>query len=164
MCTPGARPWIVDMCVPNMNYEPLAELLANPRILKLFHAPREDLSLIEGTLHVRVQNMRDTQHMATDRGLGHSLSYQKLLFGMTGVLQPKDLQRSNWIQRPLSDAQLHYAATDVRDLIAVYDELLREPLISRQSAQYRQQFHLQGRWRGHPRRDLAFVIQRMGSH
>lgn len=58
----------------------------------------------------------DTQIAAGMTGLGFGLSYQKLVATLLGVDLPKAETRSDWLQRPLTPAQLQYAAQDVAHL------------------------------------------------
>lgn len=53
------------------------------------------------------------------------MGYQKLVQEVTGTLLTKGETRSDWMRRPLSPAQLEYAADDVRYLFAIHDELTR---------------------------------------
>ena len=54
---------------------------------------------------------------------GAGLGYQKLVEMITGVALAKGETRSDWLRRPLSDAQREYAADDVRYLHAVHAHL-----------------------------------------
>lgn len=51
------------------------------------------------------------------------MGYQKLVQEITGTLLTKGETRSDWMRRPLSPAQLEYAADDVRYLFAIHDAL-----------------------------------------
>jgi len=65
----------------------------------------------------------DTQMAAAFLGHGLQLGYQKSLQEFLGVDIPKDESRSDWLARPLSEAQVNYAALDVRYLPQLYDVL-----------------------------------------
>ncbi len=99
----------------------LADLLEDKKVLKVFHACSEDMEVFQyaiGTLPVPVF---DTQVAAAIAGDGFSMSYQKLVEKYLSLNVPKEETRSDWLQRPLSEAQLDYAALDVIYLLQVYE-------------------------------------------
>jgi len=65
----------------------------------------------------------DTQTAAALAGIGAGMGYQRLLAELLGIVIDKGETRSDWTRRPLSDAQLGYAANDVRHLFALHDRL-----------------------------------------
>lgn len=101
----------------------LAELLTNPAVLKLMHSPSEDLVAFQYSCGALPSPMFDTQAAAALCGLGAGMSYQKLVHAVTHVELAKGETRSDWLRRPLSPAQLDYAADDVRYLHALHAEL-----------------------------------------
>ena len=113
---------LVDPLVPGM-LEPLATLLADPAVLKVMHSPSEDLVAFRHACGTLPAPLFDTQLAAALCGLGAGLGYQKLVAEVTGVTLAKGETRSDWLRRPLSDAQLDYAADDVRHLHALHLDL-----------------------------------------
>lgn len=113
---------LVDPLQPGM-CEALAPLLANPAVLKLMHSPSEDLVAFQHSCRTLPTPLFDTQAAAALCGLGAGLGYQKLVQAVTGVELAKGETRSDWLRRPLSPAQLDYAADDVRHLHALHREL-----------------------------------------
>ena len=113
---------LVDPLQPGM-CEALAPLLANPAVLKLMHSPSEDLVAFQHSCRTLPAPLFDTQAAAALCGLGAGLGYQKLVQAVTGVELAKGETRSDWLRRPLSPAQLDYAADDVRHLHALHREL-----------------------------------------
>ena len=81
------------------------------------HSCSEDLSLLQTFLGCLPVSLFDTQLAAAFLGIGFSISYQGLIEQLLGVEVAKDETRSDWIKRPLSDKQIHYAAADVRYLL-----------------------------------------------
>jgi ribonuclease D len=113
---------LVDPLVDSMR-EPLAALLAAPGVLKVMHSPSEDLVAFRHACDVLPQPLFDTQLAAALCGLGAGLGYQKLVLAETGIALDKGETRSDWLRRPLSPAQLAYAADDVRHLHALHARL-----------------------------------------
>lgn len=113
---------LVDPLVPGMA-EALAPILANPAILKVMHSPSEDLVAFKHACGVVPRPLFDTQLAAALAGIAGGLGYQKLVEQVTGIALAKGETRSDWLRRPLSPAQLEYAADDVRHLFEMHDVL-----------------------------------------
>lgn len=96
--------------------DPLTALLADPGVTKIMHSASEDLQAFQHTYGVLPRPLFDTQIAAAMCGYGAGIGYQRLVVEMTGHALEKGETRSDWMRRPLSDAQLHYAAEDVRYL------------------------------------------------
>ncbi len=93
--------------------------------LKLMHSPSEDLQALLRGWGVLTAPLFDTQLAAALTGLGAGKSYQALVEELLGVHLEKGETRSDWLQRPLTASQQHYAAEDVRYLHAMHDILDR---------------------------------------
>ncbi len=104
---------------------PLAELFNDPGVVKVIHACSEDLEVFRHRLGVLPDPLFDTQVAAAFAGYGFSVGYAGLVKAVLGVEVPKGETRSDWMQRPLSQSQLHYAALDVAYLLVVYGKLLQ---------------------------------------
>jgi ribonuclease D len=87
------------------------------------HAPRQDLALLAARFAVAMPAVVDTQVMAAFAGLGDQVGFATLANELLGLSLGKDLQWTNWAARPLSEAQLAYAAADVHYLPAIYAKL-----------------------------------------
>lgn len=118
----GDTAWLVDPLAIT-DTAGLAALMTDPGMVKVLHSPSEDLEVFNKWLGVQPQPLFDTQRAAAllDRGFG--LGYRALVTAVCGVDLPKDETRSDWLQRPLTEAQCHYAAQDVLYLLAVYHDL-----------------------------------------
>ncbi|MCV6627565.1 MAG: ribonuclease D [Cellvibrionaceae bacterium] len=106
--------------------EPLRQLWQNPAVTKVLHACSEDLEVFQHWLGVLPTPMFDTQVGAAYAGLGFSLSYAKLVLQLMDIELEKGETRSDWLARPLSQAQLHYAALDVDFLLVVYGKIRQQ--------------------------------------
>lgn len=105
--------------------EPIAELLADPAIEVIMHAPSADLILFALAFGTRPSNVVDTQLTGGFVGLGAGQSLGALLSRVLDVRLAKTEGYSDWSRRPLTHAQLDYAAGDVAHLFALSDELMR---------------------------------------
>jgi ribonuclease D len=104
---------------------PLGPLFATPDLCKIFHAAEYDLFLLKRDCGFQFQNLFDT--MVSAQLLGYpSVGLASIAERHFGVNLPKDEQRSDWSQRPLSRRQLSYAAADVLYLIPLAEKLGKE--------------------------------------
>tara|TARA_X000000368_G_scaffold382867_1_gene340300 strand:- start:705 stop:1532 length:828 start_codon:yes stop_codon:yes gene_type:complete len=96
--------------------------LFSDSIVKIFHSCKEDLEAVYSWTDRKIENIFDTQLANSFLDSEFSISYQALVEKKLGIVLDKRETRSNWIRRPLSDAQLKYAALDVEYLIPIYLE------------------------------------------
>lgn len=106
------------------NLDPLADLLRDPSITKVLHSCSEDMEVFHHHLGLVPKPIVDTQIAAALAGLGYSLGYGRMVETLCGEVLPKGQTRSNWLRRPLSEAQQRYAALDVAFLLQCYDQLM----------------------------------------
>jgi ribonuclease D len=102
---------------------PLGEALADPAIEVLVHAGKQDLDIFHERLGVIPTNIFDVQVAASFAGFGANLPYGRLVEAVLGVTLEKGESYTDWCRRPLTEAQLRYAADDVRYLHAIADRL-----------------------------------------
>jgi len=103
---------------------PIAQLVGDPAVQLVMHAPAGDLLLFATRYGVRATSVFDTQLAAGFVGHGISMAYDRLVERVAGVTLTHNETFSDWSRRPLTDAQIQYAADDVRYLFAVADALL----------------------------------------
>ena len=116
---------LVDPLAPGMT-DALRPWLLDPAITKVMHSASEDLVAFKVACDALPAPLFDTQIAAAIAGVAAGMGYQKLVERITGVALAKGETRSDWLRRPLSESQLHYAADDVRYLFAVHDALRAE--------------------------------------
>ncbi|MDF1644686.1 MAG: ribonuclease D [Pseudomonadales bacterium] len=115
----GENGYLIDpIAIPD--FSDLVDLFENPEVVKILHACSEDLEIFDQLVGMVPTPLFDTQVAAAFLGKGYSLGYRGLIEDMFGVSIPKEETRSNWVQRPLTDAQLDYAILDVVYLPEVY--------------------------------------------
>lgn len=105
------------------DFAPLAQVLTAPGVLKVFHACSEDLEVFLRLVGVVPAPLFDTQLAAAFCGLGYSRGYAALVEALLHTTLPKEETRSDWLARPLSDAQVLYAACDVEYLFNMHARL-----------------------------------------
>ena len=114
---------VVDAEAPGIDLAPLAALLADPAVVKVFHAARQDVEIFLHLFGVVPTPIFDTQVAAMVAGFGDQVGYDALVSSLTGGHIDKAHRFSDWSARPLSPAQVTYAAADVTYLRGVYERL-----------------------------------------
>lgn len=117
----GQTSWLVDPLAAR-DLSPLKDVFRSPGV-KVLHSASEDMEVFYRTLGILPEPLFDTQVAGALAGAGASLSYQKLVAAYLGVELAKEETRTDWIARPLSAAQLAYAAEDVAFLVPLYERL-----------------------------------------
>lgn len=109
---------------------PLIDLLNDPKITKVLHAARQDMEIFYQLSGDTPQPLFDTQIAAGLIGYADQTGYAEMVKALLGVTLDKSQARTRWQQRPLTEAQLSYAADDVRYLVKLY-KLLHTELSTR---------------------------------
>jgi ribonuclease D len=104
---------------------PLAPLVADPGIVKIFHAADNDLAYFKRLYGFTVTALFDTAVAARLLGVT-ALSLDGLLTQYLGVEPAKSRQKDDWSRRPLSPDQEAYALNDVLHLIRLRERLIAE--------------------------------------
>jgi ribonuclease D len=118
----GATAWLLDPRPTGFAREIGATLAATPATW-VVHSASEDLEVLARAAGFVPQPLFDTQVAAALVGLGPALSLQRLLAEVLAIDLPKGETRTDWLARPLSPAQLAYAAEDVIHAVALHDRL-----------------------------------------
>jgi ribonuclease D len=102
----------------------LAALLADPKVLKLFHFGRFDIAVLEHALGMRCEPVYCTKIAAKlTRTFTDRWGLKDLCKELLGVDLSKQQQTSDWGADALSEEQLNYAASDVLHLHALKTKL-----------------------------------------
>jgi ribonuclease D len=117
---------LIDPLVPGFDLTPFYELLANPDVVKVFHAARQDIEIFVKATGKVPANIFDTQIAASVCGFGDSVSYDNLVRSITGVELDKSSRFTDWSARPLTEKQRLYAVADVTHLRDIYRELRKQ--------------------------------------
>ena len=114
---------VVDALADGIDLAPFFELMADEKVVKVFHAARQDIEICWHAANVIPAPLVDTQVAAMVLGYGDSISYDQLVARITGDNLDKSHRFTDWTRRPLSPAQLNYAVSDVTHLRDVYLKL-----------------------------------------
>jgi ribonuclease D len=114
---------IVDPLAPGIDLKPFYALMADERIVKVFHAARQDVEIVHVQAGIIPHPIFDTQVAAMVCGFGDSISYVNLVKRVTGKELDKTSRFTDWARRPLSQKQLQYALGDVTHLRDIYEHL-----------------------------------------
>ena len=114
---------VVDALAKGIDLQPFYDLMANEAVLKVFHAARQDIEIVWHRAGLIPHPIFDTQIAAMVLGYGDSISYEQLVQRITADALDKSHRFTDWTRRPLTDAQLAYAVSDVTHLRDVYLKL-----------------------------------------
>ena len=114
---------VVDALANGIDLKPLFNLMADENVIKVFHAARQDIEICWHAAGLIPAPLVDTQVAAMVLGYGDSIAYDQLVQRITGDSLDKSLRFTDWTRRPLSEAQIAYAISDVTHLRDVYVKL-----------------------------------------
>lgn len=114
---------VIDTLAPGIDLTPFFDLLANEKVVKVFHAARQDIEIVWNMAGKIPHPIFDTQVAAMVLGYGESIAYDQLVQRITGDQIDKSNRFTDWTRRPLTDAQMVYAVSDVTHLRDVYVKL-----------------------------------------
>jgi ribonuclease D len=117
---------LVDPLAEGLSLEPFMALMADEGVVKVFHSARQDLEIIWNLGDLVPKPLFDTQVAAMVCGYGDSVSYEQLANDLAKARIDKSSRFTDWSRRPLSEAQLTYALSDVTHLVKVYEELMAQ--------------------------------------
>ena len=117
---------VIDTLAEGLDLAPFLALMANENVVKVFHAARQDIEIVWHMAELIPHPIFDTQVAAMVLGYGDSISYDQLVQRVTGGHIDKSNRFTDWSRRPLSDAQLIYAVSDVTHLRDIYLKLKEE--------------------------------------
>jgi ribonuclease D len=120
---------VIDALAPGIDLKSFFDLMGDERVLKVFHAARQDIEIIWHRANIVPHPIFDTQVAAMVLGYGDSIAYDQLVQRITGHRPDKTHRFTDWSRRPLSKEQVHYAVSDVthlRDVFVALDADLKK--------------------------------------
>ncbi|MET1415149.1 ribonuclease D [Roseibium sp. HPY-6] len=115
--------FIVDALSEGLDLAPFFDLMSDQNVTKVFHAARQDIEIIYHLGELIPAPLFDTQVAAMVCGFGDSISYDQLVYKVTGARIDKSSRFTDWARRPLTNKQLDYALADVTHLRDAYQFL-----------------------------------------
>src|SRR5215208_1141986 len=120
---------VIDRLAQGIDLAPFFELMADEKVLKVFHAARQDIEIVWHRAGIVPHPIFDTQVAAMVLGYGDSIAYDQLVERIAGHRPDKTHRFTDWSRRPLTAEQMHYAVSDVthlRDVFAALDADLKK--------------------------------------
>lgn len=117
---------IIDPLADGMDLSPFLNLMADKSTVKVFHAARQDLEIFYQLMSEVPAPLFDTQIAAMACGFGDQIGYEPLMRTLVNAKIDKGSRFTDWSRRPLSDAQLRYALSDVTYLREAYPILKKK--------------------------------------
>jgi ribonuclease D len=124
VATPGLVACIDPIALEDIS--PLLDVLYREDTIKILHAARQDMEIFFHLRNALPSPVFDTQIAALLLGFPDQIGYGNLVKETLGIELEKLHSRTDWSRRPLSDAQIHYAAEDVFYLAQVYQHLVEK--------------------------------------
>ncbi|KPH95852.1 RNase D [Pseudoalteromonas porphyrae] len=114
--------------------DPLAELslfdfwqiLRDPKVLKVLHSPSEDIEVFQKYAGFVPAPLFDTQFALQLLGNGNCMGFAHMVKNLLDIEIDKSESRTNWLQRPLTNSQLDYAAADVFHLLPCFEIIIKQ--------------------------------------
>jgi len=124
LADPEGRAYFLDTLVL-VDLDPLRRLFADAATVKVFHSGDNDVVYLKRRFGLAFAGLSDTMLAARFLGV-RELGLERLLLKYLDVQPVRSQQKTDWARRPLSPAQEHYAAEDVRHLIVLRERLLTD--------------------------------------
>ncbi|MEI2264256.1 ribonuclease D [Erwinia sp. CGal63] len=112
--------------LPITDWTSFRELLLDRNVIKYLHAGSEDLEVFLHEFDALPEPMIDTQILAAFTGRPLSCGFATIVESFTGIALDKSESRTDWLARPLTEKQCHYAAADVWYLLPIAQKLMAE--------------------------------------
>jgi ribonuclease D len=132
---------LIDPMAEGIDLKPFFALMNNEKVLKVFHAARQDVEIMVHLAGTVPHPIFDTQIAAMVCGFGDQVSYEAIVRKLAKAQIDKSSRFTDWSRRPLSEKQLVYALSDVTHLRTVYEKLKleldvngREPWLAQEMA------------------------------
>lgn len=113
----------IDTLVGGLDLTPFYDLMENEKVIKVFHAAKQDIEIFVNMAGVVPKPLFDSQVAAMVCGFGDSIGYEKLVMAICNKPLDKSTRFTDWSRRPLTERQIDYALGDVTHLRTIYKSL-----------------------------------------
>ncbi|MGB8313773.1 MAG: ribonuclease D [Aestuariivirga sp.] len=117
---------LIDPMADGIDLKPFFDLMNNVKVLKVFHAARQDVEIMVHLAGTVPHPIFDAQIAAMVCGFGDQVSYEAIVRKLAKAQIDKSSRFTDWSRRPLTEKQLTYALSDVTHLRTVYEKLHQE--------------------------------------
>ncbi len=114
---------LIDPLAEGLDLAPFFTLMADEKVLKVFHAAKQDFEILMLLSNALPRPVMDTQIAAMVCGFGDQVGYEAIVRRLAGAQIDKSSQFTDWSRRPLTHKQQAYAVSDVTHLRTVYEKL-----------------------------------------
>ncbi len=114
---------LIDPLADGLDLAPFFALMAETKVLKVFHAAKQDFEILYILSEALPHPVIDTQIAAMVCGFGDQVGYEAIVRKLVGAAIDKSSQFTDWTRRPLTSKQATYALSDVTHLRTVYEKL-----------------------------------------
>jgi ribonuclease D len=114
---------LIDPLADGLDLKPFFTLMADAKVLKVFHAAKQDFEILYILNSALPYPVIDTQIAAMVCGFGDQVGYEAIVRKLVGEAIDKSSQFTDWTRRPLTTKQATYALSDVTHLRSVYLKL-----------------------------------------
>jgi ribonuclease D len=114
---------LIDPLAEGLDLAPFFALMADAKVLKIFHAAKQDFEILYILNGALPHPVIDTQIAAMVCGFGDQVGYEAIVRKLVGAAIDKSSQFTDWTRRPLTPKQATYALSDVTHLRTVYEKL-----------------------------------------
>jgi ribonuclease D len=115
---------LIDPLAEGLDLSPFFALMADDKVLKVFHAAKQDFEILNLLAGALPRPVMDTQIAAMVCGFGDQVGYEAIVRKLAGGTIDKSSQFTDWSRRPLTAKQMAYAISDVTHLRKVYQKLI----------------------------------------
>lgn len=130
----AAEAALIDPLAEGLVLAPFFTLMANDKVLKVFHAAKQDFEILFMLAGALPRPVMDTQIAAMVCGFGDQVGYEAIVRKLAGASIDKSSQFTDWSRRPLTYKQQAYAISDVTHLRTVYEKLLEQIAANKREA------------------------------
>jgi len=116
----------IDTLAGGLDLNPFYDLMENEKVLKVFHAAKQDIEIFVNMAGVVPKPLFDSQIAAMVCGYGDSIGYEKLVLALCNQQLDKSTRFTDWSRRPLTERQIDYALGDVTHLRVIYKKLQKQ--------------------------------------
>lgn len=113
----------IDALAGGLDLAPFYDLMTNEKVVKVFHAAKQDIEIFVNQANVVPKPLFDSQIAAMVCGFGDSIGYEKLVMALCNKTLDKSTRFTDWSRRPLTERQIDYALGDVTHLRVIYKKL-----------------------------------------